>query len=73
MATRTGLEPVFSAVTVRCDSQNFTNEPYVIFGSQGGTRTHKILILSQARMPIPSPGHVPQMQQRKEKTRLKEV
>ena len=29
-----------------------------IFGGQGGTRTHKILILSQTRMPIPSPGHI---------------
>ena len=30
----------------------------MIIGGQGGTRTHKILILSQTRMPIPSPGHI---------------
>ena len=41
MATRTGLEPVFSAVTVRCDSQNFTNEPYVILVARVGLEPTK--------------------------------
>jgi hypothetical protein len=34
-----------------------TGSTYINSGADGGTRTHRILILSQARIPIPSHPH----------------
>ena len=36
----------------------FTYEMRLFFGTPGGSRTHRTLVLSQVRLPVTSPGHM---------------